>query len=85
MHFAPVGRVSLAPRRQDARVHLGPETEAPPSVAAIEADAAKALVLRELSNRELEGLRLFVEFHGNDRKARRGKKKGIRPIIIFRC
>jgi hypothetical protein len=66
-------------------VYLGAEAEAPPAVAAIEADATEALVLRELAHRDLEGLRLFVESHGFDRESRRGKKKGIRPIIIFRC
>jgi hypothetical protein len=46
---------------QDAGVELKPETEAAPAVPPIEADAAEALVLRELANGDLERLRGLVE------------------------
>jgi hypothetical protein len=42
-------------------VNLGSESETPPSVAAIEADAAEPFLLRELADGNLERLRSVVE------------------------
>ncbi len=49
-------------------MQLRAEAEPPPAIAAIEADAAEALFLRQLADGHLEDLRGFVELQGPDYK-----------------
>src|SRR5262245_22719578 len=53
----------LGPSGQDSAVDLCPQPETPPAVPAIEADTAKALLLGQLPDVDLESFRRLVELH----------------------
>ncbi len=59
--LAPVGGEGVLSLAEDAGVDLGPQTEAPPAVAAVEPDAAEPFVFRELAYGDLEGAGFFVK------------------------
>ncbi len=61
MDLGAVGGMGELSRREDTGVNLGTQTQAPPAVAAIEADAPEALVFRQLANGDLEDAGFFVE------------------------
>jgi hypothetical protein len=55
--------MAIPPQSHDPGVHLGPEAEPPPAVAAVEPDPPEALLLGQLADGDLEDLRCFVESH----------------------
>ncbi|HZI67093.1 MAG TPA: hypothetical protein VFF17_11060 [Thermoanaerobaculia bacterium] len=59
--FAAVGGVRLEAQREHAGMNLGPQAQAPPPVAAVEADAPEAFLFGELAHRDLERFRDGVE------------------------